>query len=207
MASQDTRFSKFEADFKQQHNEMTNKIHTILKAIPDRIVGPLPSDTVKNLKLNVNSTSLVLFVHSYPTVDPQCSSHPSTSINAITTYTKEENNSLTSQLQTGVGTGTQQAKKPKPTLEDEFQDLHINLPVLEVLAHALIYKAMLDNYVKSLELGKMDQHLSKKNGEILGAIPINLKSNMWESKDLINNPIKWNKPPKMEMKRGMPRSN
>ncbi|GJR84853.1 MAK10-like protein [Tanacetum coccineum] len=32
--------------------------------------------------------------------------------------------------------------------------------------------------------------------EFLGAIPINLKSGMWESKDLINNPINWNKPPK-----------
>ncbi|GJV58435.1 MAK10-like protein [Tanacetum coccineum] len=41
--------------------------------------------------------------------------------------------------------------------------------------------------------------------EFLGAIPINLKSNMWESKDLINNLIKWNKPPKTEMEHGMPR--
>nr|GEZ05128.1 zinc finger, CCHC-type [Tanacetum cinerariifolium] len=32
--------------------------------------------------------------------------------------------------------------------------------------------------------------------EFLGAIPINLKSNIWESKDLINNPINLNKPPK-----------
>ncbi|GJV56969.1 MAK10-like protein [Tanacetum coccineum] len=32
--------------------------------------------------------------------------------------------------------------------------------------------------------------------EFFGAIPINLKSNMWESKDLINNPINRNKPPK-----------
>ncbi|GJV36739.1 hypothetical protein Tco_0905936 [Tanacetum coccineum] len=30
--------------------------------------------------------------------------------------------------------------------------------------------------------------------EFLGAIPINLKSNMWESEDLIKNPISWNKP-------------
>ncbi|GKD13447.1 hypothetical protein Tco_1197854, partial [Tanacetum coccineum] len=30
----------------------------------------------------------------------------------------------------------------------------------------------------------------------LGAIPINLKSNIWGSEDLINNPINWNKPPK-----------
>ncbi|GJS63212.1 retrovirus-related pol polyprotein from transposon TNT 1-94 [Tanacetum coccineum] len=43
MASQDARLSKFEADFKQQQGEMTKKI-----------------DTVKNPKLNVNSTSPVL---------------------------------------------------------------------------------------------------------------------------------------------------
>nr|GEV39563.1 MAK10-like protein [Tanacetum cinerariifolium] len=39
MASQDARLSKFEADFKQQQSEMTNKIKTVLKAITDRIVG------------------------------------------------------------------------------------------------------------------------------------------------------------------------
>ncbi|GJX77919.1 hypothetical protein Tco_0324730 [Tanacetum coccineum] len=33
--------------------------------------------------------------------------------------------------------------------------------------------------------------------EFLGAIPINLKSNMSESEDLINHPIIWNKPPKI----------
>ncbi|GKD93539.1 MAK10-like protein [Tanacetum coccineum] len=70
MASQDARLSKFEADFKQQQNEMTNKIDTVLKAITDRI------------------------------------------------------------------------------------DLHLNLPVLEVLAHAPIYNALLDKYVESLELVK-----------------------------------------------------
>ncbi|GKB70259.1 MAK10-like protein [Tanacetum coccineum] len=32
--------------------------------------------------------------------------------------------------------------------------------------------------------------------DFLVSIPINLKSNMWESEDLINNPITWNKPPK-----------
>ncbi|GJY52835.1 hypothetical protein Tco_0444499 [Tanacetum coccineum] len=34
--------------------------------------------------------------------------------------------------------------------------------------------------------------------EFLGAIPINLKSNMWESEDLIKNPINWDKPPKKQ---------
>ncbi|GJT53800.1 retrotransposon ORF1 [Tanacetum coccineum] len=51
MASQDARLSKFEANFKQQQNEITNKIDTVLKAITDRISGALPSDTIKNLKL------------------------------------------------------------------------------------------------------------------------------------------------------------
>ncbi|GJW78530.1 protein kinase-like domain, concanavalin A-like lectin/glucanase domain protein [Tanacetum coccineum] len=48
MASQDARLSKFEADFKQQQSEMTNKIDTVLKAITDRIAGALPSDTQQN---------------------------------------------------------------------------------------------------------------------------------------------------------------
>ncbi|GJV53768.1 MAK10-like protein [Tanacetum coccineum] len=47
MASQDARLSKFEADFKRQQGEMTNKIDTVLKAITDQITGTLPSDTVK----------------------------------------------------------------------------------------------------------------------------------------------------------------
>ncbi|GJV76352.1 hypothetical protein Tco_1507936 [Tanacetum coccineum] len=41
----DARLSKFEADFKQQQSEMTNKIDTVLKAITDRVTRALPSDT------------------------------------------------------------------------------------------------------------------------------------------------------------------
>ncbi|GKE85963.1 hypothetical protein Tco_1559705, partial [Tanacetum coccineum] len=85
MASQDARLSKFEADFKQQQSEMTNKIDTVLKAITDRIAGTLPSDTVKNLKLGTHPVSSAC---SYSTIDPQCSSHPSNSINAIKAHFK-----------------------------------------------------------------------------------------------------------------------
>ncbi|GJX82494.1 hypothetical protein Tco_0331975 [Tanacetum coccineum] len=70
MASQDARLSMFEADFKQLQSDMTNKIDTVLKAITDRIVVALPSDTVKNPKMNVNSTTSGLAVHSYRTKDP-----------------------------------------------------------------------------------------------------------------------------------------
>ncbi|GJV71541.1 hypothetical protein Tco_1491536 [Tanacetum coccineum] len=64
MASQDAKLSKFEAYFKQQQGEITNKIDTVLMAINDRITRALPSDTVKNPKLNVNSTSPVLSTHT-----------------------------------------------------------------------------------------------------------------------------------------------
>ncbi|GKC55376.1 hypothetical protein Tco_1078121 [Tanacetum coccineum] len=90
MASQDARLSKFEANFKQQQSEMTNKIDTVLKAITDRIAGALPSDTVKNLKL---STSLVLSARSYPNMDPQCSNHIQGSINAIAIHSEKQSDS------------------------------------------------------------------------------------------------------------------
>ncbi|GJR95803.1 hypothetical protein Tco_0267977 [Tanacetum coccineum] len=57
-------------------------------------------------------------------------------------------------LQTGMWIKTQQPEEPELILEDEFQDFHLNLPVLEVLAHASIYNAILDKYIESLELGK-----------------------------------------------------
>ncbi|GJS09017.1 hypothetical protein Tco_0365813 [Tanacetum coccineum] len=64
--------------------------------INDRIMGALPSDTVKNLKLDVNPTYSVLFARSYPMEDPQCS--PRTPllpehvhfINTITIIRKED---------------------------------------------------------------------------------------------------------------------
>ncbi|GJY55522.1 hypothetical protein Tco_0454637 [Tanacetum coccineum] len=86
MASQDAKLSKFEADFKQQQSEMTNKINTVLNAITDRLAGAQPSDTVKNPKL---STTPILSARSYPTEDPQCSTHIHSSINAITIHPKQ----------------------------------------------------------------------------------------------------------------------
>ncbi|GJZ07431.1 MAK10-like protein [Tanacetum coccineum] len=164
MASQDARLSKFEADFKQQQSEMTNKIDTVLKAITDRMAGALPSDTIKNPKLNVNPTSLVLSFYSYPTNDPQCSSHPSNSINAVKKYSKETNHPQKDQPQPVTEIRTQRPEEPEQTLKDEFKDLHLNLPVLEVLAHAPMYNAILDKYMERLELGK--NRLAFVQGEV-----------------------------------------
>ncbi|GKB97526.1 hypothetical protein Tco_0983663 [Tanacetum coccineum] len=86
MASQDARLSKFEANFKRQQGEMTNKIDTVLKANTDQIAGTLPSDMVKNPKLGTHPVSSL---RSYPTEDPQCSTHIHSSINAITIHPKQ----------------------------------------------------------------------------------------------------------------------
>ncbi|GJY80628.1 MAK10-like protein [Tanacetum coccineum] len=166
MASQDARLSKFKADFKQQQSEMTNKINTVLKAITDRIAGTLPSDTVKNPRLG---TIPVSSAHSYPTIEPQFLSHPSNSINAIKAYFKEATISQTSLQQPEIETKPPQPKKLEPSLEDEFQDLHLNLTVLEVLAHTPIYNAILDKCVESLELGK------NRSAFVQGEIPAKIK--------------------------------
>ncbi|GKA13230.1 hypothetical protein Tco_0692876 [Tanacetum coccineum] len=156
MASQDARLSKFESNFEQQQSKMANKIDTFLKAINDRMTGALPSDTVKNPKLNVNSSSSVFYARSYPMEDPQSSSHPLNSINAIKTCSKQTNDFQKDQPKVKTLTvneiGTPKSKEPKQTLKDEFKDLHLNLPVLEVLAHAPMYNAILDKYVESLWL-------------------------------------------------------
>ncbi|GJY45815.1 hypothetical protein Tco_0434878 [Tanacetum coccineum] len=104
MAYQDARLSKFETDFKQQQSEMTNKINTVLKAITDQIASTLPSDTVKNPKLRTHPVSSA---RSYPTIDPQCSNHIHSSINAITIYPKQ----------------TEEPQDNKPDMEQEEGNL------------------------------------------------------------------------------------
>ncbi|GKA01497.1 hypothetical protein Tco_0674162 [Tanacetum coccineum] len=113
MASQDARLSKFEADFKQQQSEMTNKIDIVLKAITDQIVGTLPSDTVKNPKL---STYPVLSASSYPTEDPQCSTQTHGSINAITIHTEQQSTSY------------DDGEKENKEEEDDPENIHVNPP-------------------------------------------------------------------------------
>ncbi|GJY81752.1 MAK10-like protein [Tanacetum coccineum] len=163
MASQDARLCKFEADFKQQQSEMTNKIDTLLKAINDRMTRALPRDTINNSNLNVNPTSSVSSARSYLMEDSQSSSRPLKSINAIRICSKQTNDFQKDQPMVKTLTvneiGTPKPKEPEQTLEDEFKDLHINLPVLEFLAHSPIYNAILDKYVESLELDGTKSYL------------------------------------------------
>ncbi|GJU69109.1 MAK10-like protein [Tanacetum coccineum] len=290
MASQDARLSKFETNFKQQQGEMTNKINTVLKAINDRITGALPSDTVKNLKFNVNSTSPVFSTRSYPAEDPQCSSYPLKLINAIKACSKEANHSQKLKLglleETGHVFGLVDGTKFYPVgivknvevhierlkLLDDFYIIDMEkdpaTPLLVGRGFLVTANVVIDCKkakisvgegitrsifrVKETDLGEeevpywttlskrelykprssldgigahplimlkkdfMDCHLpgeweiardAKLNPfkdvlvlrrivKFLGALPVNLKGNMWESKDLIENPINWNRPPK-----------
>ncbi|GJT92536.1 hypothetical protein Tco_1081381 [Tanacetum coccineum] len=85
------------------------------------MTGALPSDTVKNPKLNDNSTSLVLSTHSYQTIDPQCSSQIHGSINAITMCSKQPNKSQYDQPQ-GHDTTAEECKMSKEEGKEEKGD-------------------------------------------------------------------------------------
>ncbi|GJU40057.1 hypothetical protein Tco_1193014 [Tanacetum coccineum] len=124
----DARLPKFEADFKQQQSEMTNKIDIVLKAITNRIACTLPSDTVYNPKLGTHPISSA---RSYPTINPQCSSQPFNSINAIKAHFKEATISQTSLRQPEIKTEPPQPEEPEPTLEDEFQDCILTYRLLK----------------------------------------------------------------------------
>ncbi|GJY44961.1 hypothetical protein Tco_0433174 [Tanacetum coccineum] len=124
---QDTSLSKL-IRFPTTTSGDVNKIDTVLKAITDRLAGSLPSDTVKNPKLKINSITSVLFARR------------------------------------------------------------------GFLATA---NAVIDCRMAKIAVGEgITRSVFGVKGVDLGAIPINLKRNMWESEDLINNPINWNKLPK-----------
>ncbi|GJS58141.1 hypothetical protein Tco_0652925 [Tanacetum coccineum] len=139
MASQDARLSKFEADFKQQQSETTNKIDTVLKAITDRITGTLPSDTAKNPKL---STYPVLSARSYPTEDLECSTQTHSSINAITIHTEQQSASY------------DEREKENKEEEDNPENIHVNPPTPPDPSVRFITEKVLkfNSFFESLEL-------------------------------------------------------
>ncbi|GJT15824.1 hypothetical protein Tco_0874530 [Tanacetum coccineum] len=82
--------------------------------------------------------------------DPKSSSNPFKSVNAIKTRFKSTNALPKDQQQLKTLTvdeiETLKLKEPEKALEYEFKDLHLNLPVLEILAHAPKYNSLLDKY-------------------------------------------------------------
>ncbi|GKE04096.1 MAK10-like protein [Tanacetum coccineum] len=289
MASQDARLSMFEADFKQQQSEMTNKIYTFLKAINDRMTGALPSDTVKNPKLDVNSISLVLSSYNYveslelgkngsafkqrkmpeKMKDPGlftllCSlgdskpfdalAHLGSCVNLILLYLfkklkirlLEETDHV---FELAYGTKSYPAGIVKNVevhigrlkLLDDFYVIYMDkdlatsllvgrgflatanvaincrkskIAVGEGVTRSIFGVKEIDlrdeekdvtdynlpdewEIARAAELNPFkDVLVFRRMVEFLGVIPINLKVNMWESKELIENKIDWDKPPK-----------
>ncbi|GKB79844.1 hypothetical protein Tco_0946739 [Tanacetum coccineum] len=127
---------------------MTNKIDTVLKAIIDRIAGALPSDMVKNQKM---STFPVLSARSYLTIDPQCSSYPSTSINSIKAHSKEANISQVESLELGKHRsafvqGEASAKMEDPNLASQQRQFDL---ILDRMAEVLFNDRVLGQWLVS----------------------------------------------------------
>ncbi|GJZ80920.1 hypothetical protein Tco_0645914 [Tanacetum coccineum] len=217
--ARDARLSKFEADFKQQQSEMTKKINIVLKAITDRLTGSLPSDMVKNPKL---STSPVLSARSYPTIEIPNAHHTPPLHQPIKNILEPDKNG-SAFIQGEVSAKMEDPRlftlpcrlgdsKPFDTLADRISDRTKSYPVgivKDVEVHIGKLKLLNDFYIaillgeweiaRDVEINPFKEVIVfRRMVKFLGAIPINLKSNMWESEDLINNPIKWNKPPKNE---------
>ncbi|GJT16682.1 hypothetical protein Tco_0875388 [Tanacetum coccineum] len=231
LASQDARLSKFEADFKRQQSEMTNKFNTFLKAINDRMTGVLPSDTVKNSKLNVNSTSSVLsallahapmynaildkYVESFELCQngsafiqgemPKKMKDP-----GLFTLPYMEKDPATLLL---IGRGflattsvVLDCRKAKIAVGEGVTSLIFGVKEIDLGARPSYFskKDFMDYHfpeewkiARDAELNPFKNVLVfRKMVEFLGAIPINLKRNMWESKELIEERIDWNMPPK-----------
>nr|GEU45777.1 hypothetical protein [Tanacetum cinerariifolium] len=113
-----------------------------VKAITDRITRSLPSDTVKNLKLNVNSRTSVLSARSYPMEDPQCSSQIHTSINAITIYSKQQSHSLNEKPEGGPSRNDEEiewldVEEPLDLVDTKKDDLKLKLEKFETSSNNL----------------------------------------------------------------------
>ncbi|GKB50453.1 hypothetical protein Tco_0901206 [Tanacetum coccineum] len=118
-------------------------------------VEPLDETLLEDLGLNTYNHDIPLSSREIPSIDePKPQRQPLPNCLSLNAHFKEATTSQTSLRQPKIENKPSQPEEPEPTLEDEFQDLHLNLPVLEVLAHTPIYNAILDKYIESLELGK-----------------------------------------------------
>ncbi|GJT69352.1 MAK10-like protein [Tanacetum coccineum] len=217
MASQDARLSKFEVDFKQQQSEMTNKIDTVLKAITDQMAGALPSDTL-NIRLLEKTDHILKLADgtkSYPVgivkdvevrigklkllkdfyvIDMK--KDPETPLlvgrgflataNVVIDYRKAK---------IAIGEGiTRESYKPSALLVGRIGVPNPYYARRDLLDCHLPGEWEIARDAKTNPF--KDVLMFRRTVEFLGALPINLKRNMWESKDLIKNPINWDKPPK-----------
>lgn len=114
----------------------------MLKALHDRELGALPSDTVKNSKLNINSIS---------TVSSRSSCPQFYSVNAISTCFKQTQvlqKEQDDKTYTNMSVNQVIKTPPKQNLDDEFKELYLECPVIDILTRAPCYNALLEKYEK-----------------------------------------------------------
>nr|GEY98000.1 hypothetical protein [Tanacetum cinerariifolium] len=243
MASQDARLSKFEADFKQQQNETTSKIDTMLKAIIDRMEGAFPSDMMERLELGKNGSAFVQGEVSTNIEDPRLFTLPCrlrdskpfdiladlrSCINIIPLYLfKKLNIGLLKETDHIFGLANRTKSYPvgividvevhigKLKLLTDFYVIDMKkdpeCPLLVGRGFLTTANAVIDCRKAKIMVGEgitreiardakinpfKDVLVFRRVVEFLRALPINLKGNMWELKDLIKNPINWDKPHK-----------
>ncbi|GJZ05799.1 MAK10-like protein [Tanacetum coccineum] len=297
----DARLSKFEADFKRQQSEMTNKINTVLKAITDQMAGALPSDMTPNAHLTPPLQSMLskhvpgrqaiprqvyrkpgwglelnklknpnqllkmnsrIYILTYRLGDLKSFdtlADLGSCVNIIPLYLfKKLNIGLLEE--TGHIFGLADRTKSYPV--GIVKDIEVHIGKLKLLNDFYIIDMKKDPEtpllvgrgflatanvvidcrkakiavgegitrsifrVKGVDLGAQTPYYARKDFldchlpeeweiardveinpfkdvlvfrrmvEFIGALPINFKRHMWESKDLIENPINWDKPPK-----------
>nr|GEY04546.1 DNA damage-inducible protein 1-like [Tanacetum cinerariifolium] len=155
-------FAKLVKEISLPQDVSSTSDHRLIK-LENQVRRLMEAHLAPKQSVQVNEISSLCEICSGPRDTQYCMKNPeqafvdyvsSLGINTIKTCSKENNHSQNNQLQTVMKIGTRQTKEPKQALEEELQDLHLNLPVLEVLVHAPVYNAILDKYVESLELGK-----------------------------------------------------
>ncbi|GJV88447.1 MAK10-like protein [Tanacetum coccineum] len=229
MSSQDAQLSKFEADFKQQQSEKTNKIDAFLKPINDRMTGLLASDTVlahalmynaildqyvKILELGKNRSAFIQSKMPKKMKDPRL---------FILPWLADETKSYPVGIVRNIKIYAEKLK----LLEDFYvidMQKDPTCPLLVGRGFLATYSVVIDCKKSKITVGegitrlifgvrevgqgredvpywttiarRKDLLVFRKMVEFLGAMPINFKGSMWESEDMIDKKIDWNKPPK-----------
>ncbi|GKC21150.1 hypothetical protein Tco_1023300 [Tanacetum coccineum] len=185
MASQDARLSKFEANFKQQQSEMTNKIDTLkIRLLEEKDhaseladgTESFPVGIVRDVEVQIGRLKLL---NDFYEAKIEVGEGITRSIFRVkeTDPGEEETPYLTT-------LGKRESYKQRPSSDGvgaqtpyyarkEFMDCH--LPGEWEIARDAEFNPFKDVLV------------FRRMVEFLRALPINLKGNMWESEDLIEN--------------------
>ncbi|GKA39174.1 MAK10-like protein [Tanacetum coccineum] len=196
---QEKRLSSLRTQLGQQQDDMISKINLLWKAVLEKLDDAPIRDTAGNPAAQMNFTNpsspkRIHFVNSIVILNKEDEAKEEGNVKTSTTKHEDYEMAVESkeefEEETKDEIKEEEEDSPKhfdtlPTMKElryhewllknprpswvKAKDLHLNLPVLEVLAHAPIYNAILDKYIESLELGK------KRSAFIQGEVPAKLE--------------------------------